>query len=386
MTEAYTDDYDNPWKNVLETYFEDFLRFFFPEVHAGIDWTHGYTFLDKELQQVVRDAKFGERRADKLVRVWLKEGGETWILIHIEIQSQEETGFSLRMYVYHYRIFDRYGQQVVSLAVLADDRASWQPNQFGYERWGCALNFRFPIVKLTNYHSRWDELEASDNPFATVVMAHLKTQETQHNPEERAASKRILIRRLFAKGYSRQDILNLFHFIDWLMRLPAEMEDQLWNELQQQEEAKKMPYISSVERIGMRKGRQATLQESIERIIRLKFALPATDLMPDLFELTDQTRLQDLMDAAIIATTVHDLRQRIAQVGILPAREPTPEERLRRSLLSGIELALELKFGPAGLALLPDIRQLTDAALLETILASIKAANTPEDVRLVYQH
>jgi hypothetical protein len=30
-------DYDNPWKEALEQYFEAFLAFFFPQAHAEID-------------------------------------------------------------------------------------------------------------------------------------------------------------------------------------------------------------------------------------------------------------------------------------------------------------------------------------------------------------
>jgi hypothetical protein len=51
MTEQRT-DYDNPWKQVIEDFFPDFLEFFFPEAYAVIDWTRGYEFLDKELQQL----------------------------------------------------------------------------------------------------------------------------------------------------------------------------------------------------------------------------------------------------------------------------------------------------------------------------------------------
>jgi hypothetical protein len=101
-------DFDSPWKQILERFLADFLAFFFPEAHAGIDWSRGYTFLDKELQQVVRDAKLGRRLADKLVQVWLRDGSETWVLIHLEVQSQEEQDFAQRMFVYHYRLFDRY--------------------------------------------------------------------------------------------------------------------------------------------------------------------------------------------------------------------------------------------------------------------------------------
>jgi hypothetical protein len=84
----------------------------------------GFEFLDKELQQVVRDAELGRRLADKLVKVWRIGGEEAWVLIHVEVQSQEETNFAERMYVYHYRIYDRYKRRVASIAILGDERSS----------------------------------------------------------------------------------------------------------------------------------------------------------------------------------------------------------------------------------------------------------------------
>jgi len=44
-----TDDYDSPWKEILEWYFPDFMAFFFPHAAAQIDWSRGYETLDKEL-------------------------------------------------------------------------------------------------------------------------------------------------------------------------------------------------------------------------------------------------------------------------------------------------------------------------------------------------
>jgi len=75
------DDFDSPWKEVLEYAFEDFLHFFFPEAAVGIDWGKGHRFLDKELQQVSRDGELGRRYADKLVQVYRKDGEEVWVLI-----------------------------------------------------------------------------------------------------------------------------------------------------------------------------------------------------------------------------------------------------------------------------------------------------------------
>src|SRR5215207_2708044 len=105
MTEK-RDDFDNPWKTVIEEYFEDFMAFFFPAAYVDIDWSHGYKFLDKELQQVVRDAEIGKRHADKLVEVRRKSGEQQWVLAHIEVQGQHEKVFAQRMYSYNYRIFD----------------------------------------------------------------------------------------------------------------------------------------------------------------------------------------------------------------------------------------------------------------------------------------
>ena len=71
-------DYDSPWKEALDYFLPAFLEFFFPRVHELIDWERGYQSLDKELQQVVREAEVGKRLADKLFQVWLKDGQEAW--------------------------------------------------------------------------------------------------------------------------------------------------------------------------------------------------------------------------------------------------------------------------------------------------------------------
>ena len=54
-----------------------------------------------------------------------------WVYVHLEVQRRRQAEFAERMFVYHYRLFDRYRQPVASL-VLADTTASWRPNQFGY--------------------------------------------------------------------------------------------------------------------------------------------------------------------------------------------------------------------------------------------------------------
>jgi hypothetical protein len=175
-----TTEFDSPWKKIIEHFFKEFMLFFFPQVHDSIDWTRGYDFLDKELQKLIRESITKELRVDKLVKVWLKNG-EMSLYIHIEVQAQYDSEFKERMFIYHYRLYDRYGPNVVSLAVLGDDRKNWLPKAYSYEKLGCGMSFHFPIVKLLDYQDKWDELDQSNNPFAIVVKAHLKSLETKWN-------------------------------------------------------------------------------------------------------------------------------------------------------------------------------------------------------------
>ncbi len=47
------DQYDSPWKEVIERYFPEFMAFYFPDAYAEIDWSKEHVFLDQELRAVV---------------------------------------------------------------------------------------------------------------------------------------------------------------------------------------------------------------------------------------------------------------------------------------------------------------------------------------------
>ena len=267
------DDYDSLWKEVLERYFPAFLAWFFPVAHADIAWEHGYPFLDKELQKVVRDAKLGRRWADKLVQVTARDRGEDWLLVHVEVQGQREADFARRMFSYNYRLFDRYACPVVSLAVLGEGQGE-TAGQFGYGSWGGETRFTFPVVCLNDYRDRQAEMMRSANPFAVVVQAHLEARATAGDPARRYQGKLQLIRSLYRRGWARQDVLELFRVIDWLLQLPAALENQLWAEVQDHEEATQMRYVTSVERIGMQKGMEKGMESErrmLSRMVRRRF-------------------------------------------------------------------------------------------------------------------
>ncbi len=170
------------------------------------------------------------------------------------------------MFVYYYRIFDRYRRRpLVSLAVLGDDNSSWRPNSFLLEELGCRHCFEFPMVKLLDYETQVAMLEQSANPFAALVLAHLKTQQTSREPVARLGWKVRIIKNLFESGLGAEEIRQLFRLIDWLMELPREQELLFKDEIHRLEEGKKMPYVTSVERLAHEEGFEKGIEKGIEK-------------------------------------------------------------------------------------------------------------------------
>ena len=253
--------YDTPWKEIIEFFFPQFMEFFVPGAEKDIDWTREIKFLDTEFQKITKDSVPGRRHTDKLVEVTLEDNTRKWILIHVEVQAQKETEFSERMFVYNYRIYDRYKIPVTSIAVLADDSVSWDPAPFQYGMWGSSMGLDFLKTKLLDYKDKWPYLEKEENPFAIVVMAHLKALDTKKDNSLRKQWKTELIKLLYEKGYPKKGVLNLYSFIDWVLTLPEALEKIFLEDLREYEKEKKMPYVTSAERIGRQEGIEEGRQE-----------------------------------------------------------------------------------------------------------------------------
>jgi hypothetical protein len=260
-----TDDYDSPWKDMLENAFPEFMAFYFPEAHRQIDWSRGYEFKNTELRQIIIDAELGKRFADVLVQVTVLDGSQNWVYIHVEVQGQHDPQFTQRMFIYNYRLFDRYAQPIASFAVLADDRESWRPGHYEYSVLGCKHRLDFPVAKLLDYAERIHALETEANPFAIVTAAHLRTRQTKHDPEQRYHAKWTLTKLLYRQGWQRQRIIELFKVLDWMMRLPTALEQKLWQDIEQLEGEKKMQYVTSIERMAIERGLQRGLQQGMQQ-------------------------------------------------------------------------------------------------------------------------
>jgi predicted transposase YdaD len=110
------------------------------------------------------------------------------------------------------------------------------------------------VLNLRDWQAKFAELEANPNPFSVVILAQLIAHKTHKQHLQRKDSKFKLVRLLYERGYERQEILELFRFIDWMLKLPKELESQLSRELILIEEEQKMRYVTNIERFAEERG------------------------------------------------------------------------------------------------------------------------------------
>lgn len=158
------------------------------------------------------------------------------------------------MFIYNYRAFDLDHKPVVSLAILGDENPSWRPNFYEYRLEKSWTKLEFSMVKLLDY--KWEELSVSNNVFATIVMAHLRTKSTTRDFTEREKWKWQLVRSLYERGLSKFDIINLFKFIDKMMTLPPNLQQNLESKINQYEEEQKVELLCVMEERGIEKGKK----------------------------------------------------------------------------------------------------------------------------------
>jgi predicted Rossmann fold nucleotide-binding protein DprA/Smf involved in DNA uptake len=99
---------------------------------------------------------------------------------------------------------------------------------------------------------------------------------------------------LYDQDYSEQDILELDNFLDWLMRLPEELEKQFQIELKAFEEARQMKYVTTMERMAEERQKQTIALNLLKENIALETIARTTGLT---IEQIQALQAQDNQDA-----------------------------------------------------------------------------------------
>lgn len=302
-------DMDGGWKDVIEDFTEDFFKFYLPKMHRGIDFTCGVTFLDKELNEIVSGSDNIRREADRLLEVRLKDGAAEWVLIHIEVQSGRDDSFAERMYVYNYRIFDKYRKRTASVAVLIDSDRKFRPESFRMELFGCVTLFQFPVIKLLDFDR--EGIEKDDSPFAIVTRVQLAKLKSERDADKRYSFRMELTKEFYLRDYSKEQVIRLYRFIDYVLKLPKLKALQFKQELELFEEGRRMPYVTSTEMIareeGLMQGQLKNAKEAVLEVLEARFGNIATVMKEKISSCGDLNRLKKALRQAVQAASPGEL-------------------------------------------------------------------------------
>ncbi|MEH2419486.1 MAG: hypothetical protein V7K48_00615 [Nostoc sp.] len=144
--------------------------------------------------------------------------------------------------------------------------------------------------QLTDYDSLWKE----------VIELY---------PENRLQWKLSLVRRLYERGYSREDIRELFRFIDWIMVLPKELALSFKTKVRSYEEADRMRYVTSIERLEKEEGIVETARESIITVLETRFGEVPNSIVEVINGIEEPSVLKILLKSAIAIFSTAEFQQ-----------------------------------------------------------------------------
>jgi hypothetical protein len=117
-----------------------------------------------------------------------------------------------------------------------------------------------------------------------------------------------VVKGLYDRGWSEDDVRELFRLVDWIMDLPDDLEEAFRSDVSQFEEEKHMRYLSSIERLARNEGLREGLLEGIELGLDVKFGQRGRRLLPRISALDDVATLRALSRVLKSATTLEEVR------------------------------------------------------------------------------
>ena len=240
--------------------FDDLLRFIFPDADQVYNIERGFEFLDKELTELYPEPGKGSatRIADKLVKVFCRDGEEDCVLCHIEIQGdtkkKDRPLFADRMVRYFYRIWDKYRIPVSAVAIFTGRDGKKMPDRFEYGYRNTRLMYKYPTISILDFTD--EELGQSDNPFAHVILAARTSLLEGKIPEPDLLERKILIaRKLFLKGFPSRKIRAILKFLEnYVLFEDREMNRNFKERIQSQDKSNVMGIDEYIKMVAKEEG------------------------------------------------------------------------------------------------------------------------------------
>jgi hypothetical protein len=102
-------------------------------------------------------------------------------------------------------------------------------------------------------------------------------------------------------------------YANWIIILDEKEEDLILEEIEKLEEVKKMPYLTSFERIGMKKGskkgRKEGRKEGILEVLDERFGIVPLDIIDHINDIENDKKLKELLRFAVSCSSIDEFRQ-----------------------------------------------------------------------------
>jgi len=218
-------DHDQLFKQLLCTFFLDFLDLFFPEILACLQ-PDSLVFLEQEF---FTDIPLGQKKLlDVVVKARFKDmplppglATETFFLIHVENQANWRTQFPKRMFRYFIRLFEKHGLPVYPIVVFSfDEPLRAEPDSFKVEFPGLVVfDFQFQVIQLNRLS--WRDFMNRPNPVASALMSKM-----QIAIEDRPRVKLECLRLLATLKLDPARMQLISGFVDTYLRLNQSEQEQ----------------------------------------------------------------------------------------------------------------------------------------------------------------
>jgi len=293
-------DCDRLFKELLTTFFVEFVQLFLPDVAAYLETT-SIEFLDKE---VFTDVTAGEKHeVDLLVKARF-QGEESFFLVHVENQSKRQTDFPKRIFTYFARLHEKYNIPVYPVVLFSYNRPLRQaPNRYQVVFPGeTVLQFTYRVIQLNRLS--WREYVSTPNPVASALMAKMKI-----TPPDRPKVRLECLRLLATLKLDPAKSQLIGGFIGTYLRLNAEemkQYEQEFAKLTPEEKDANMELLNPWVKQGWDGGRQEGKEELVVRQLNRKFGPVSAEVTERLNHLTAK-QLNDLGEDLLDFKTFADL-------------------------------------------------------------------------------
>ncbi|WP_309733415.1 DUF4351 domain-containing protein [Chamaesiphon sp. OTE_75_metabat_556] len=306
-------DHDQLFKQLLTTFFLEFLELFTPEFFAAIDPAS----LEILPLEYFTDIDAGERKAmDVIIRVNLlgrpnaPASSRVSVVVNCEHQSTTKADFNRRLFFYFAQLHRKYLQPVYPIALFSFDepyrpeRDSYQVRVPGLQ----VMDFNFLTIQLNRLD--WRAFLTQRNPVAAALMAKMKI-----DPADRPKVKVECLGMIANLKLDKARTFQLSGFIDNYLQLNPVEKQQFQVEVDKiklpTERENVMEITTSWKEEGIVQGRELGERSLTIKLLTRKLGNLSPELLARVNGLSID-RVEALAEDLLDFTSVSDLEQWLA--------------------------------------------------------------------------